>query len=593
MTEHDFAARFLGEHTVKGNEIIPKLCPFCQGGNHHDKNTFALNFENHTFNCKRGSCNRSGHFNQLCHEYGVQSSEAAPYAPVVRRQYRKPQTAAKPTGSTSMAYLAKRGITPVTAAAFGVGEDDAGNLVFPYYRTPEDCEDKVSTFNKFRKPQKLDKGERKMWREAGTEPILYGMHLCDPAKPLLYLFEGEFDCMCGRQATGENCVSVPSGCEDFTWLETCADFLHQFPIIAVMADNDEPGQKMLHALSMKLDGEVRRPDFTKYRGAKDANEILARHGAEQLVAAMVSITPVPVQGLLNLGDVQHTDPDEGPRITTGIPALDRLTGGLKFGELHIWTGKRGEGKSTILTQIGLEAIEQGHSVCFYSGEIMADRFKYTVNLQAAGMDFVREREDRLTGRTIHYVPREQLDKIERWYNGRFWLYDNTAVEADEAETIFKIFELAYKRYDCRVFTVDNLMVVSTCRSDRDYYQMQADFTIKLSKLAKRLGVQIHLVVHPRKGDIQGNDSIGGLSTITNIADNTFSMRRVPEDEQPALGCDSTVTVMKNRLYGDMSAVKLDFSQESRRFVEAGHAERQYSWAKNEFVEIPDSPDMPF
>lgn len=49
------------------------------------------------------------------------------------------------------------------------------------------------------------------------------------------------------------------------------------------------------------------------------------------------------------------------KVLYGIPNLDRATGGAVMGELSVWTGKRGEGKSTLLDQFLLEAIDQGET----------------------------------------------------------------------------------------------------------------------------------------------------------------------------------------------------------------------------------------
>jgi len=45
-----------GKFNVKGREIIPDFCPFCKGGSHNDRYTFALNIETGAYNCKRGNC---------------------------------------------------------------------------------------------------------------------------------------------------------------------------------------------------------------------------------------------------------------------------------------------------------------------------------------------------------------------------------------------------------------------------------------------------------------------------------------------------------------------------------------------------------
>ena len=52
---------FGGRFNVKGNEIIPDYCPFCQGGSHKDRNTFALNVMTGAYNCKRGNCGAGKH----------------------------------------------------------------------------------------------------------------------------------------------------------------------------------------------------------------------------------------------------------------------------------------------------------------------------------------------------------------------------------------------------------------------------------------------------------------------------------------------------------------------------------------------------
>ena len=579
MNEFDFARAFLPDFAVKGDEIVPKYCPICHGGDHTDKYSFALNYKNHTYNCKRGSCNAKGHFSQLCKMFGVEMDREEKYtAPQTKKKYKRPEKELVPATDVCQKYLTLRGIEKRTAEAFGISSAD-GNLAFPYYRTAEEFELREATFVKYRKAGKVTKGERKMWREADTEPILFGMHLCDEHDPVLYLFEGEFDAMCGWQATGKNCVSVPSGCEDFTWLETCHEWLERFETIGVFADNDDAGRKMLAQLGRKLDCKLLQPDFGLYGFCKDANEILHRMGLEAVKTVMEQMKPVGVQGLLNLADVENTDMSSIPRTFTGMDTLDKATGGLFDGDLSVWTGKRGEGKSTFLTQTLLYAVEDGRKVCIYSGEIPADRLKYGINLQAAGSGVVQTRLDQRSGRRISYVPRTDLEKIEAWYNGKIWVYDNRCAETDESEAILKLFELAYKRYDCRVFLVDNLMTVNSTRSDRDFYQLQADFTIKLRKLAERLGVHIHLVVHPRKtdGEIKDSDSVGGLGTITNIACNVFNVHRCTEAEQKANECDATVRCLKNRAYGELVNIRLMYNPDSKRFHEPGKLEKRFSW----------------
>lgn len=168
-------------------------------------------------------------------------------------------------------------------------------------------------------------------------------------------------------------VSVPCGCTNLEWVDHCWDWLERFQTIILFGDNDEPGRKMVLDVVRRLD-ETRcmvaedypaRPDGAL---CKDANEILYFYGKETLADVLDRAQPVPVKGLIQLADVMPYDPTTVPRIKTMIPAVDEVTGGLAEGALTVFTGKPGDGKSTLAGQLLLNAIEQGYSVCAYSGE---------------------------------------------------------------------------------------------------------------------------------------------------------------------------------------------------------------------------------
>jgi len=588
MNELEFARSFLVPYKTEGDEIIPRYCPFCGGGEHRDRDTFALNYRNHTYNCKRGKCQERGHFSQLCKRFGVEMDVDETYlTPVVRREYKRPEVKPEPATDKVREYLHKRGLIDDTLTVFGVASHD-GNIMFPYYRTMEEFSAQTPTFIKYRKPEKYTGNGQKMWRERGAEPILFGMHLCRMSDPRLYITEGEWDCLCAYQCTGFNCVSVPSGSKDFSWIETCGEWLKQFEEIAVFADNDEPGKQMLSELSRKLDCKVLKPDFTLYGGCKDANEILVRQGPEAVKTIMLNMSPVGVVGLLNIADIPDINLAELPRTFTGLQSIDKAFGGMLAGDLSVWTGKRGSGKSTLLQQVLLNAVNDGVNVCIYSGEIPAERLKNWLKLQAAGSQYVQERTDERTGRQYGIVPFDVSRKIIKWLNGKVWIYDNKLMEPDETKSILRLFELAYKRYDCRVFLVDNLMIVNSSANDREVMQAQANFTIQLRKLADKLGVHIHLVVHPRKtgrDDVSDSDDVGGMGTITNVASNVFSVKRVKDPKEIEMyDCDNMVKCMKNRAYGDIGDVRLDYSPLSRRFVDHGAEEKVYNWTYEQVLE---------
>lgn len=70
---HAFAQRHLAPFSVRGDELIPTLCPFCHGGESQDKYTFALNLTDGVYVCKRGSCGVRGRFEELAQHFGEQA----------------------------------------------------------------------------------------------------------------------------------------------------------------------------------------------------------------------------------------------------------------------------------------------------------------------------------------------------------------------------------------------------------------------------------------------------------------------------------------------------------------------------------------
>ena len=94
--------------------------------------------------------------------------------------------------------------------------------------------------------------------------------------------------------------------------------------------------------------------------------------------------------------------------------LDRTCGGLILGHVTLLSGKRGEGKSTFMSQIVAEAIEQGNAVFVYSGELPNYHFKNWLDLQIAGGNHI-ETEINKFGDEEYYLTNETVEKINKWF----------------------------------------------------------------------------------------------------------------------------------------------------------------------------------
>ena len=557
MRPLELAERFLQPFRVRGAEIIPDYCPFCHGGKNGDKWTFALNMLNETFNCKRGSCGRTGTFKELCEHFGVTPTSPQQYFDRVatqKRQYKTPRTKIQPAGPEVEAYLRSRGFSKETWERRGVGEHQ-GNIAFPYY------ENGKLVLVKFRPPRKVRNGERKSWREEGGKPVFWGMDLCDPNLPLV-ICEGEMDALALDEAGVPNVVSVPSGAEDLTCVDLCWDWLQQFERVIIWPDNDEPGQGMCRKLITKL-GEWRCSVVKS--PYKDANEHLFYEGKESVMRAVVNAEPVPIVGLISLADAKPFDVESAERVKSSIKAVNELIGGYMMGQLTVWTGINGSGKSTFLGQELLWAIDQGYNVCAYSGELPAALFRYWIDIQAAGPRFLVEREDKLTGKTVKRPDPYVVQTIQEWYRDKFFLVD--ALAGFGVEDILRVFNYAAMRYNCQVFLVDNLMMVVSAENERDYYIKQSEIVGRFKEFATKHNVHVHLVAHPRKteGRVTKMD-IAGSSNITNRADNVLSIHRVHPMHREEYGCDTIIDLLKSRFTGFQDdEIRLQFDYDSKRF----------------------------
>jgi hypothetical protein len=122
MNVWEFASSFMQPYKVKGAEIVPKLCPVCNGGSNNDKETFALNFDKKTCNCMRGSCeaNAGWHFTQLCKHKGVEADREERFSQPLKI-YKTPVKLPQTPKQKVEEYLKTRGFSKETWERRGEG----------------------------------------------------------------------------------------------------------------------------------------------------------------------------------------------------------------------------------------------------------------------------------------------------------------------------------------------------------------------------------------------------------------------------------------------------------------------------------------
>jgi twinkle protein len=176
---------------------------------------------------------------------------------------------------------------------------------------------------------------------------------------------------------------------------------------------------------------------------------------------------------------------------------------LRPGEMVLMGGYTGHFKSTITTQIGLEAMRQGYNVGIASLELLAeDVLEQYAEMAACNSE----------------PPLDFVKGFAGWCSDKLHIYDRVdAIKPSEAIQMTIAFA-KYKR--CKLVILDALMMMGVC----DDLERERDFTQTLAAVAKRFGICVLLVHHVRKpqGDggeqrIPGKYDFIGSSHLANIA----------------------------------------------------------------------------
>ena len=486
-------------------------------------------------------------------------------------------------------------------------QDSEGNAVFNYYDTND-----VLTMVKYKPSHKVQHGQAKCWcqQNSDTAPLLFNMNRINVNSPLL-ICEGEPDCLSAVEAGFKNAVSVPLGSSNLHWIDENLEWLDQFESIIICADNDDAGVKMQKECVPRL-GSWRTkvvdipaiPIGNTGRVTKDLNEILYVCGKDKVLELILDAKDSPVPSVADLSDVEPTEYEDVDGVTTGLKAIDDELMRLFFGTLTIVSGQPGSGKSSLLTQLACNSLDNDIGTWLFSGELPNGVEKSWFNYIFAGPRNITDAISR-RGNPYKKISTTTLAEINKTYKGRWHIYrddyDNTLDKliASMTDTV--------RKYGARCLILDNFMCIDTETSEEEL-RSQTDTIKKLIEFAKKYQVAVILVCHPRKMDAGTNVGIydiAGTSNIVNLAHRTIGLRRVTDAEREnaakysekrrqLLKYDVIVTIVKDRMFGRQNIdVGLYYDPASRRFFsDMDEYDRRFSWDKKEYKEpLPLPPQL--
>jgi twinkle protein len=532
----------------RGEEAI-MCCPFC--GDKERK--FSINVVTGLYNCLHmNSCGVNGDFYSFQKRLGDKPdklNKKRVFVSQEKKNYVRPQVDCPPMKDDQVAvykYIKGRGFSDETIKYFRIGAE-LNNIKFPYFKNGELTNIKYRDIH----------DKKKMRQEKDAEPLLFNRDNIETS--ILVICEGEYDAMALHQY-GIEAVSVPNGASGLQWVEQEWDFLETFRHINICFDNDHAGKEGAAALAARLG--LWRCSLINLP-LKDANECLLKGIApEEIIRcfnAPIELTPETivspdyftpkVQQLFEFGNKMFGLP-------TPWDGLNNMLKGWRHGELTIWSGRNGSGKSTILNQVILDIASKGEKSCIYSGEMAPERY-----LRWA---IIQHKEDDKPS------PTEISDSLS-WMTGKIYILNiSNTIDQDK---LLEDFEYAARRYGCKHFVVDSLMKINL--NENDEYNQQKKFVSNLVDFAIKLNVHVHLVAHPRKSasddDAPGKVDVKGSSHITDLASNVIILNRSSDEQKETftkrkkLVSDCQLYVKKNREFGIEGKLHLWFNEKTKKY----------------------------
>lgn len=370
----------------------------------------------------------------------------------------------------------------------------------------------------------------------------------------LVITEGEIDCLTVSQLQGNKypVVSIPLGVGSAKKVfKANMDWLNSFEQVIVMFDMDEAGRQAVKSIEGLL-----KPNklYVANLPLKDPNECLLNGKGQDVIKAIWSAKPYMPDGIINGKDTwdevsKEDDNDEGYPYPWDID-LNKMTMGIRKGELTVLTAGTGVGKTTFVREL---AYDMGVDKHLKVGMLMLEE---NVKRTVKGLMSIA------AGKRL-YINRQGLSDEEfkaafdkTMGTGNYVLYEHFgSLEGDNLMDKIRYMAVGEK---CDFIILDHVSIaVSGIEGDNERKLIDVLMTTMRS-LVEETGVGLIVISHLRRVPDQQSHEEGGATSlsqlrgsgaIAQLADTVIGLER----NQQADGRKKNlvrVRVLKNRWTGE-------------------------------------------
>jgi twinkle protein len=409
-----------------------------------------------------------------------------------------------PLDSLTLDSLRARGITQETCAKYGYYKTRINSEMAQVACYYSDSGELLGQKVRFKDKRFSVRGE--------VSDRFFGQHLWPGGGKKLVITEGEIDCLTVSQVQGNKypVVSIPNGAKSAKRIfKAQMEWLNSFEQVIVMFDMDERGREAVSDVEGILKpGKL----YIATLPLKDPNECLLNDQADAIVKAIWNAKVYKPDGIVNGADLWNVleseeEEEEGYPLPWDID-LQKMTLGLRKGELVVLTAGTGVGKTTFVRQIAHNfGVKQNLKV----GMMMLEE---NVKRTAKGLMSVE------AGKRLHInrkavTPEEYKEIFEKTLGtGNFIFHEHFgSIEGDNLLNKMRYMAVGE---GCDFIILDHVSIaVSGLEGDNERKLIDILMTTMRS-LVEETGVGLVVISHLKRPDGQQSHEEGGVTSLSQL-----------------------------------------------------------------------------
>ena len=384
------------------------------------------------------------------------------------------------------------------------------------------------------------------------DTVLFGQNLFTKGGKYITITEGEYDAMSAYQMLGSKypVVSIKNGSS--AALKDCRssyEYLDSYENIVVCFDADESGMKAANQVAELFGGKAKVFKHTK--DEKDANDYVKFGRNKEFVDrwwASERFVPDGIVAGSSLWD-EVNKPIAPAECLYPYEGINKLTYGIRFGELVTVTAGSGLGKSQFMREIIWQIIsktEDNIGILFLEESIK----KAALSLMSLAANKPLHLPDTVATAT------ERKDAFNATLGtDRVFLFDHFG--STGVDNIVSRVRYMAKGLGCKYIVLDHVSIVVSAQANGDERKALDEIMTRLRMLVQETGIALFIVSHLKRPDSKGHEEgavtslsqLRGSGSIAQLSDMVLGLERNGQAEDPEERNTTYVRVLKNRFCG--------------------------------------------